>query len=114
VARAALSQPCISRGAWEWEGAAVSGTVWQNEALTFAASDYPQIDLATRAVRSEVRWGVGPDLGRGGDCGNALDAPALVIGEQAWCEACFIATREAYEQPLVSWADSLTTPFFDE
>jgi hypothetical protein len=31
-----------------------------------------------------------------------------------WCEACFIATREAFEQPFVGWSESLGRLFFDE
>lgn len=93
----------------------MSGTVWQKESLSFLASDNPQID---RAVTDNVRFafgsGVGLDLGRCGDCGSAVDAPALVIGDEMWCEACFIATRETFEQPFASWSESLGRLFFDE
>ena len=93
----------------------MSGTVWQNESLAFAVGDNPPIDrVGPDDVRSKIRSGVGLDLRSCGDCGNALDAPALVIGERMWCEACFIATREAFEQPFASWSASLGRLFFDE
>jgi hypothetical protein len=92
----------------------VPGTVSQNESLGFSASDDPQIGPVADDVRWEIRSGVDLDLGRCGDCGSALDAPALIIGEDMWCEACFIATREAFEQPFVSWSESLGRLFFDE
>jgi len=92
----------------------VPGTVWQKEALSVWESDDPQMDRAVTDVRFELRSGVGLDLGRCGDCGSAVDAPALVIGQEMWCEACFIATREAFEQPFIGWSESLGRLFFDE
>jgi hypothetical protein len=115
VARTALWQPRVGRGAREWEGAAVPGTVWQKESLVFLVSGDPRIDRAdTDNVRFDFGSGIRVDPGRCGDCGSAVDAPALIIGEQMWCEACFIATREAFEQPFSSWSESLGRLFFDE
>ena len=90
-------------------------TVWQNESLEFSPGADPPIDLAfTDGLRFDVRSGVGRDPGRCRDCGSALDAPALISGEQMWCDACFIATREAFAQPFVSWSESVGRLFFDE
>jgi hypothetical protein len=41
------------------------------------------------------------------ECGSAVEAPALVIGEQRWCDPCLIATREQFEQVFPSWSQSI-------
>jgi hypothetical protein len=45
------------------------------------------------------------------DCGNAVEAPALVIGDQWWCDPCMIATREALEHSFASWSESMAKLF---
>jgi hypothetical protein len=51
---------------------------------------------------------LGPDLSLCVECGNSVDAPALVIGDQRWCDPCLIATREQLEQPFPTWSQSVT------
>jgi hypothetical protein len=50
---------------------------------------------------------LGPDLSLCVECGSSVEAPALVIGDQWWCDPCLIATREQLEQPFPSWSESI-------
>jgi hypothetical protein len=45
------------------------------------------------------------------DCGTSVDAPALVIGDQWWCNPCLMATREGLEHPFKSWSESVAGLF---
>ena len=61
--------------------------------------------------QAAILTALGPDLDLCVDCGSSVDAPALVIGDQRWCDPCLIAAREQLEQPFPSWSESIAGLF---